>query len=112
MMGIRSEELGIRDFTSFPPSPVGMHIPVTQEDGSERIKGAGTSVPPNATEVASPIRKALPDNAYRHYSLFTIHYSLTDVQDSPIYTPRVLPPLWSGRIPMLERGNEMERGIA
>ncbi len=34
---------------------------------SEELGGAGTSVPPNATEVASPI-KAMISNAYRHYS--------------------------------------------
>ena len=47
-----SEELGVRseEFCSFLHS-----------------KGAGTSVPPNATEVASPI-KAMVGNAYRHYS--------------------------------------------
>ncbi len=44
-------------------------------------KGAGTSVPLNGTEVPTPIIEALPSNAYRHYSLFTIHDSLTDAQD-------------------------------
>ncbi len=52
----------------------------SQGRGNKSAKGAGTSVPPNATEVASPI-EALQSNAYQNYSLFTIHYSLTDVQD-------------------------------
>ncbi len=50
-------------------------------------KGAGTSAPSNATEVASPIIKALQSNAYQNYSLFTTHYSLVAVQYSPICIP-------------------------
>ncbi len=63
-------------------------------NGNYCIKGAGTLVPLNATEVASPITKALQCNAHQNYSLFTIHYSLTAAQDSPAC------------VPTLEHGNE------
>ena len=49
---------------------------VPQQELRDEKKGAGTSVPQNATEVASPIKKALQSNAYQNSSLLIPNSSL------------------------------------